>query len=76
LEKQVRSSAGRRKGAGQTRAAADHLSQTEASLHTYSQFSTQTAIPPKPTDEEKNAEAKVQELLDKASPPTLGGVDM
>ncbi|KAH6854456.1 hypothetical protein B0I37DRAFT_441461 [Chaetomium sp. MPI-CAGE-AT-0009] len=40
-------------------------SQTEASLQTYSQFSTQTAIPPKPTEQEKNAEAKVQELLDK-----------
>ncbi|KAK3299035.1 uncharacterized protein B0H64DRAFT_439445 [Chaetomium fimeti] len=39
--------------------------QTEASLQTYSQFSTQTAIPPKPTEEEKKAEAKVQELLDK-----------
>ncbi|KAH6636668.1 hypothetical protein F5144DRAFT_568244 [Chaetomium tenue] len=40
-------------------------SQTEASLQTYAQFSTQTAIPPKPTEEEKNAEVKVQELLDK-----------
>jgi hypothetical protein len=41
--------------------------QTEASLQTYSQFSTQTAIPPKPTEEEKKAEAKVQELLNKVS---------
>ncbi|KAK4237869.1 hypothetical protein C8A03DRAFT_44336 [Achaetomium macrosporum] len=40
-------------------------SQTETSLQTYSQFSTQTNIPAKPTEEEKNAEAKVQELLDK-----------
>ncbi|KAK3904721.1 hypothetical protein C8A05DRAFT_42238 [Staphylotrichum tortipilum] len=40
-------------------------SQTETSLQTYSQFSTQSAIPPKPTEEEKKAEAKVQELLDK-----------
>ncbi|KAL2178542.1 uncharacterized protein P884DRAFT_257708 [Thermothelomyces heterothallicus CBS 202.75] len=39
--------------------------QTEASLQTYAQFSAQTAIPAKPTDEEKNAEARVQELLDK-----------
>ncbi|KAL2131249.1 hypothetical protein VTI74DRAFT_5375 [Chaetomium olivicolor] len=40
-------------------------SQTETYLQTYSQFSTQSNIPPKPTPEEKNAEAKVQELLDK-----------
>ncbi|KAH6626031.1 hypothetical protein B0J18DRAFT_423727 [Chaetomium sp. MPI-SDFR-AT-0129] len=40
-------------------------SQTETSLQTYAQFSSQTAIPPKPTDEEKSAESKVQELLDK-----------
>ncbi|KAL2017825.1 hypothetical protein VTK56DRAFT_1627 [Thermocarpiscus australiensis] len=39
--------------------------QTETALQTYSQFSTQTNIPAKPTDEEKSAEAKVQELLDK-----------
>lgn len=45
-------------------------SQTETCLQTYSQFSTQTNLPPKPTEEEKNAEARVQELLDKAS---LGG---
>ncbi|KAL2269819.1 hypothetical protein VTJ83DRAFT_2003 [Remersonia thermophila] len=40
-------------------------SQTETSLQTYSQFATQTAIPPKPTEDEKKAEARVQELLDK-----------
>ncbi|AEO65706.1 uncharacterized protein THITE_2112971 [Thermothielavioides terrestris NRRL 8126] len=40
-------------------------SQTETSLQTYSQFSTQANIPAKPTEEEKNAEARVQELLDK-----------
>ncbi|KAJ4295711.1 protein transport protein gos1 [Collariella sp. IMI 366227] len=40
-------------------------SQTETSLQTYSQFSAQTNIPAKPTNEENNAEAKVQELLDK-----------
>lgn len=39
--------------------------QTETCLQTYSQFSTQTNLPPKPTEEEKNAEARVQELLDK-----------
>ncbi|SPQ19036.1 25258a67-9485-4c21-a207-9acca79f1c07 [Thermothielavioides terrestris] len=44
-------------------------SQTETSLQTYSQFSTQANIPAKPTEEEKNAEARVQELLDKARPP-------
>ncbi|KAL2259939.1 hypothetical protein VTK26DRAFT_6225 [Humicola hyalothermophila] len=39
--------------------------QTETCLQTYSQFSTQTNIPAKPTEEEKHAEARVQELLDK-----------
>ncbi|KXX79623.1 Golgi SNAP receptor complex member 1 [Madurella mycetomatis] len=39
--------------------------QTETFLQTYSQFSTQTSIPPKPTEEERNAEANLQELLDK-----------
>jgi len=39
--------------------------QTETYLHTYSQFSTQTKIPPKPTEEERNTEAKLQELLEK-----------
>jgi Golgi SNAP receptor complex protein 1 len=45
--------------------------QTETCLQTYSQFSAQASIPPKPTEEEKNAEAKVQELLDKASRRSL-----
>ncbi|KAL2122484.1 hypothetical protein VTJ04DRAFT_2939 [Mycothermus thermophilus] len=40
-------------------------SQTESSLQTYSQFANQTAIPPKPTEDERRAEARVQELLDK-----------
>ena len=39
--------------------------QTEALFHTYSQFSTAANIPQKPTEEEKNAESKLQELLDK-----------
>ncbi|KAK0628439.1 hypothetical protein B0T17DRAFT_491541 [Bombardia bombarda] len=39
--------------------------QTETLFHTYSQFSTQANIPPKPTEEEKNTETKLQELLDK-----------
>ncbi|KAK3996847.1 hypothetical protein QBC44DRAFT_122410 [Cladorrhinum sp. PSN332] len=39
--------------------------QTETYLHTYSQFSNQTNIPPKPTEEERNTEAKLQELLEK-----------
>ncbi|KAG7292237.1 hypothetical protein NEMBOFW57_002272 [Staphylotrichum longicolle] len=38
-------------------------SQTETSLQTYSQFSTQTAIPPKPTEDEKNAEAKRETVI-------------
>lgn len=40
-------------------------SQTEALFHTYSQFSTAANIPPKPTEEEKSTEAKLQEILDK-----------
>ncbi|KAK3394637.1 hypothetical protein B0H63DRAFT_517744 [Podospora didyma] len=39
--------------------------QTETLFHTYSQFSNQTNIPAKPTEEETNTEAKLQELLDK-----------
>ncbi|KAK4201274.1 putative golgi SNAP receptor complex member 1 [Triangularia verruculosa] len=39
--------------------------QTETYLHTYSQFSTQSNIPPKPTEEERSTEAKLQELLEK-----------
>jgi hypothetical protein len=49
--------------------------QTESSLQTYSQFANQTAIPPKPTEDERRAEARVQELLDKVRthplPPPL-----
>ncbi|KAL2757525.1 hypothetical protein ACRALDRAFT_2098323 [Sodiomyces alcalophilus JCM 7366] len=40
-------------------------SQTETLFHTYSQFSTVANIPPKPTDEERSTEAKLQEILDK-----------
>ncbi|KAK4227226.1 putative golgi SNAP receptor complex member 1 [Podospora fimiseda] len=39
--------------------------QTETYLHTYSQFSNQTNIPLKPTEEERSTEAKLQELLEK-----------
>ncbi|KAK4192690.1 Golgi SNAP receptor complex member 1 [Podospora australis] len=39
--------------------------QTETYLHTFSQFSTQASIPPKPTDEERSTETKLQELLEK-----------
>ncbi|KAK0733900.1 hypothetical protein B0T26DRAFT_632507 [Lasiosphaeria miniovina] len=39
--------------------------QTETLFHTYSQFSTQPNIPPKPTEEERATEAKLQELLEK-----------
>ncbi|KAK4218727.1 Golgi SNAP receptor complex member 1 [Rhypophila decipiens] len=39
--------------------------QTETLFHTYAQFSARSNIPPKPTEEEKNTEAKLQELLDK-----------
>ncbi|KAJ4418503.1 protein transport protein gos1 [Neurospora sp. IMI 360204] len=39
--------------------------QTEMLLHTYAQFSNQTNIPPKPTEEERHTETRLQELLDK-----------
>lgn len=36
-------------------------------LHTYAQFSNQTNIPPKPTEEERHTETRLRELLDKVS---------
>lgn len=40
-------------------------SQTETLFHTYSQFSTATNIPQKPSEEELGAEAKLQEILER-----------
>ncbi|ROW18266.1 hypothetical protein VPNG_00412 [Cytospora leucostoma] len=40
-------------------------SQTETLFHTYSQFSSTPNIPAKPTEEEINTEAKLQEVLEK-----------
>ncbi|CAI4216398.1 unnamed protein product [Parascedosporium putredinis] len=40
-------------------------SQTETLFQTYSQFSQAANIPAKPTDEERNTEAKLEELLEK-----------
>ncbi|KAI5866846.1 V-snare-domain-containing protein [Durotheca rogersii] len=40
-------------------------SQTETLFHTYSQFSTVSNIPAKPTKEEQETEAKLEEVLDK-----------
>ncbi|KAI2629746.1 V-snare-domain-containing protein [Hypoxylon sp. NC1633] len=40
-------------------------SQTETLFHTYSQFSTVSNIPAKPSKEEQETEAKLEELLDK-----------
>ncbi|KAK0392615.1 hypothetical protein NLU13_2110 [Sarocladium strictum] len=40
-------------------------SQTESLFHTYSQFASATNVPPKPTDEERDTEKKLQELLEK-----------
>lgn len=40
-------------------------SQTEALFHTYSQFSTVSNIPPKPSKEERETEAKLEEILEK-----------
>lgn len=39
--------------------------QTETLFHTYSQFSTVSDIPAKPTEEERTTEAKLQDLLEK-----------
>ncbi|KAH8910861.1 V-snare-domain-containing protein [Coniochaeta sp. PMI_546] len=39
--------------------------QTETALQTYSQFSNVPNIPPKPTQEERDTEAKLQDLLEK-----------
>ncbi|KAK5655007.1 hypothetical protein OQA88_6766 [Cercophora sp. LCS_1] len=39
--------------------------QTDTLLQTYSQFSTQSNIPPKPTEDERNTEAKLQDLLER-----------
>ncbi|RFU35932.1 hypothetical protein B7463_g337, partial [Scytalidium lignicola] len=39
--------------------------QTESLFHTYSQFAAVPNIPPKPTDEERETEARIQELLEK-----------
>lgn len=39
--------------------------QTENLFHTYAQFSTATNIPPKPTEDERTTEQKLEELLDK-----------
>ncbi|KAK9439117.1 Golgi SNAP receptor complex, subunit 1 [Metarhizium brunneum] len=39
--------------------------QTENLFHTYSQFSSAINIPPKPSEEERNTEAKIEELLEK-----------
>lgn len=40
-------------------------SQTDTLFHTYSQFSQVSNIPPQPTPEEKETEAKLEELLDR-----------
>lgn len=39
--------------------------QTETLFHTYSQFSTVANIPPKPTSEERETEARLEELFEK-----------
>lgn len=40
-------------------------SQTEGYFHKYSQFSQATTIPPKPTEDENQTEASIQDLLEK-----------
>jgi hypothetical protein len=39
--------------------------QTETLFHTYSQFASVPNIPPKPTEDERQAETKLQEILEK-----------
>jgi Golgi SNAP receptor complex protein 1 len=39
--------------------------QTETLFHTYSQFASVPNIPPKPTEDERQTEAKLQEILEK-----------
>ncbi|KAI9903081.1 hypothetical protein N3K66_002433 [Trichothecium roseum] len=39
--------------------------QTESLFHTYSQFANASSIPPKPSQEERDTEAKIEELLEK-----------
>ncbi|RDA84447.1 hypothetical protein CP532_2152 [Ophiocordyceps camponoti-leonardi (nom. inval.)] len=39
--------------------------QTENLFHTYAQFSSSASIPPKPTDEERETESNIEELLEK-----------
>jgi len=39
--------------------------QTEALFHTYSQFSTTSAIAPKPTEDEKKTEAQIEDILER-----------
>ena len=39
--------------------------QTEGYFHKYSQFSQATTIPPKPTEDENQTEASIQDLLEK-----------
>jgi len=39
--------------------------QTEALFHTYSQFSSTTAVAPKPTEDEKKTEAQLEDILER-----------
>ena len=41
--------------------------QTDQLFHTYSQFSSVSNIPPKPTEEERETETKIEEILEKVS---------
>lgn len=43
----------------------DEFSQTESYFHKYSQFATATTIPPKATEDERQTEASIQDLLEK-----------
>jgi len=40
--------------------------QTETLFHTYSQFASVSNIPAKPTEDERQTESKIQDLLEKA----------
>lgn len=51
-------------------ASADHM-QTETLFHTYSQFAAVPNIPPRPSEDERQTEAKIHDILDKVGQSCL-----
>ena len=46
------------------------IHQTEILFHTYSQFASVPNVPPKPTEDERQTETKIEETLEKVHPLT------